>query len=222
MKKNNNYIVSSIFFVAIEKPFKLSLTISARLNAVEVSWYNLRLPSDGYILLTNEDPQPPFKQFKQTDIEQSSPEIYTNEDNSTHKYYADNDKSIWTYGPTNKKALYFTKPSEANGWITTNVIFDNKLIENMSATTKCYGYWAIYVDSSLKPVISTCMSAYATWMSDYKDVIKRFKFRDLFILGSHDSGSYRINFNANKNDTLVTKYALTQVSITFTSITNSH
>lgn len=194
-------------FSAIEKPFKLSLTISAKLNAIEVSWYNLRTPNNGYILLTDEEPQPPFKKYHQTDIGQ-----YTNEDNSTYKYYADNDKTTWTYGKNNKRALYFTKPIETNGWSTTNTIFDNKLVDNLSATTKCYGYWAVYVDSSFNPVVSNCVRAYATWMNDYKDVIKRFKFRDLFILGSHDSGSYRINFNSNRNETLVTKYALTQVS----------
>lgn len=64
----------------------------------------------------------------------------------------------------------------------------------------------------MNPIISTCVRAYPTWMNDSKDFIKRFKFRDLFIMGSHDSGSYRANFNSNKNDTRVTKYALTQVS----------
>lgn len=205
-------------FSAIEKPFKLSITISARLNAIEISWYNLKTPNDGYILLTNEEPRPPFKKHQTADIVQSQPDIYTNNDNSTRKYSADNDITTWTYGKNNKLALYFIKPTESNGWSTTTVVFDNKLVENVSAATKCYGYWAIYVDRSNNPVVSTCMRAYATWMNDYKDMIKRFKFRDLFILGSHDSGSYRTNFNTNKNETLVTKYSLTQVSSTHISI----
>lgn len=189
------------------------MTISARLNALEVSWYNLRSPNDGFILLTDEEPQIPFKKYQLTDIEQPPHQIYTNEGNSTHKYYADDDSKItWTYGKSNKQALYFMKPSETNGWITTNIIFDNKHLESIGASTKCYGYWAVYVDSSLHPVFTTCVRAYATWMNDHKDILKRFKFRDLFILGSHDSGSYRANFNTTKNETLVTKYALTQVS----------
>lgn len=206
----------------------MSLTISARISAIEVSWYNLKTPSDGYILLTDEEPRPPFrKQQQQTDIRQPSPEIYTNEDNSTYKYYADNndnnnEKITWTYGPGNKRALYFTQPNVSNGWITTNIIFNNRLVENVSASTKCYGYWAIYVDKSMNPIISTCIRAYATWMNDSKDFIKRFKFRDLFILGSHDSGSYRANFNSNKNDTLVTKYALTQVCLLCIAINLAH
>lgn len=197
----------------------MSLTISARQNAIEVSWYNLRTPNDGFILLTDEEPRPPFKRHQQTDIGQPPPrQIYSNEDNSTYKYYANNNNNnhneniiAWTYGSGNKRALYFTEPNESTGWITTNIIFNNRLLENVNASTKCYGYWAVYVDKSLNPIISTCIRAYATWMNDNKDIIKRFKFRELFILGSHDSGSFRTNFKSNKNDTIVTKYTLTQV-----------
>lgn len=200
----------------------MSLTISARLNALEISWFNLKAPNDGYILLTDEEPQIPYKKQQLTDIEQASHEIYTNEDyNSTNKYYVNDEKIKWTYGRNNKQALYFIKPTEANGWMTTGTIFDNKHLEKLNASTKCYGYWAVYVDNSLNPVFTTCIRAYATWMNDNKDLVKRFKFRDLFILGSHDSGSYRSNFNSTKNETLVTKYSLTQVSadlfITFLS-----
>lgn len=209
-------VVVVVTGIAIEKPFKLSLTISARLNAIEVSWYNLKTPNDGYILLTNEEPHAPFRkqQQQQTDIEQQ-PHIHSNEDNSTHKNYTSDENIItrWTYSRANKQPLYIIKPDEANGWITTNIIFDNKYyLETLNANTKCYGYWAVYVDSTLNPVFTTCIRAYGTWMNDNKDLIKRFKFRDLFILGSHDSGSYRANFNSSRNETLVTKYALTQVS----------
>lgn len=207
--------VLSFFFlhlIVIEKPFKVSLTISAKLNALEVSWYNLKTPNDGFILLTDEEPQRPFRKQVVTDVGQQSHQIYTNEDNSTYKYYAEPENIRWTYGKSNKQALYQTKPTETNGWITTNVIFDNKHLEHLSATTKCYGYWAVYIDNMANPVFVTCVRAYATWMNDNKDLIKRFKFRDLFILGSHDSGSFRTNFNSSRNETLVTKYALTQVS----------
>lgn len=202
----------------------MSLTISARLNAIEVSWCNLRTPNDGFILITDDEPRPPFKRHQRTDIGQPPPpppQIYTNEDNSTYKYYANNDNNnnnenvaTWTYGTSNKQALYFTEPNESNGWITTDIVFTNRLLDSVNASTKCYGYWAIYVDrQSLMPILSTCIRAYPTWMNDNKDIIKRFKFRELFVLGSHDSGSFRTNFNSNRNDTLVTKYTLTQVCL---------
>lgn len=193
------------------------MTLSAKLNAVEISWYNLRTPNDGYILLTDEEPLAPFRKQKLTDMEQLPHKIYTNEDNSTHKYYVTNENFKWTYGRANKHALHIIKPNETNGWITTNIIFNNKYLENLSATTKCYRYWAVYVDNSLNPVFTTCIRTYATWMNDNKDLIKRFKFRDLFILGTHDSGSYRANFNSSQNETHVTKYALTQVSSDYNS-----
>lgn len=194
----------------------MSLTISARISAIEVSWCNLKTPNDGYILLTDEEPRPPFRKHQQqTDIGQSPPTQSThangNSNNSTNNDNGDSEQITWTYGLGNKRALYFTQPNDANGWITTNIIFNNRLLENVGTSTKCYGYWAVYVDKSMNVIISTCIRAYPTWMNDSKDFIKRFKLRDLFLLGSHDSGSYRANFNTNKNDTLVTKYSLTQV-----------
>ena len=210
----SHFFCCSLCHTAIEKPFKLSLTISAKLSAIEVSWYNLRTPNNGYIILTDEEPQPPYRKQRPTDIGQQSHEIYTNEDNSTHKYYVnnENDDIRWTFGRANKPALYNIKADEPNGWITTNILFDNKHLERLKASTRCYGYWATYLDNLSNPVITTCIRAYATWMNDHKDLVKRFKFRDLFVLGSHDSGSYRANFDSSRNETLVTKYALTQVS----------
>lgn len=196
----------------MEKPFKVSLTISAKLNALEISWYNLKSPNTGYILLTDEEPSGPYRKQDVLSNEQTSDEIYTNEDNSTSKYYSSSEKIRWTYSDNNKNALYWLQPSETNGWITTNVIFDNNLLQKLNANTTCYGYWAVYIDNLLNPIHSTCIRAYATWMNDNREIIKKFKFRDLFILGSHDSGSFRSNFNSTRNETLVTKYALTQVT----------
>jgi len=45
-----------------------------------------------------------------------------------------------------------------------------------------------------------------------KHIIGNQKFRDLFIPGTHDSASYRDNFDL-KSETIVTKYSLTQVSL---------
>lgn len=161
-------------------------------------------------MLTNEEPEGPYIKHKLSDIEQLPHEIYTNEDNSTSKYYANTEKITWTYKDS-KKALYWIQPDDTNGWITTNVIFNNSLLQDLNLNTTCYGFWAVYLDNSMNSVLSTCVRTYATWMNDNKNTIKKFKFRDLFILGSHDSGSFRSNFNTTKNETLVTKYALTQV-----------
>lgn len=208
------FYLTVLSFTAHETPFKLSLTISAKLSAIEIAWFNLRTPNGGYILLTDEEPRIPYQKYQLTEIEQPPHDVY-NEDNSTTKFYASTENLAWTYGRNNKSVLHWLQPTETNGWSTTNVIFDNKLLTRINASTNCYGYWAVYIDKSLKPITSTCIRTYATWMNDHKDIIKRFKFRDLLILGSHDSGSYRANFNSTKNETLVTKYALTQVVFGF-------
>lgn len=119
--------------------------------------------------------------------------------------------TIWTYGPDNRTAQYWLEPTEKSGWITTNIPFDMEMSKNISIHTKCYGYWAVYLDAYGDAKTSACISAYPTWMNDMKSHIGRFKFRDLFIAGTHDSGSYRERFDPTRNETLVTKYALTQV-----------
>lgn len=45
-----------------------------------------------------------------------------------------------------------------------------------------------------------------------REHIKGFRFCNLFIVGSHDSGSFRTNFNPHGHDSIVTKYSLTQVN----------
>lgn len=119
--------------------------------------------------------------------------------------------TIWTYGPHNKTAQYWIEPTDKNGWVTTNIPFDIEMAKNVSIHTKCYGYWAVYLNVYGDVKASACISAYPTWMNDMKSHIGRFKFRDLFIAGTHDSGSYRERFDPKRNETLVTKYALTQV-----------
>lgn len=201
---------------AVERAFKISLTISAKLNALEVAWFNLETPNTGHILLTDEEPQPPYYQEHAAPIAEtpssSSFASSSNEDFISRKYNRYANSAYWTFGKNRTKALYSLRPNETSGWITTNVIFDNSLLSTLKPDTKCYGYWATYIDTYRNAIATTCIRAYATWMNDNKEVIKRFRFRDLFILGTHDSASYRLNFNSTKNETLVTKYSLTQVN----------
>lgn len=124
------------------------------------------------------------------------------------------EKTVWTFGPDNREVLYSVQPTEDEGWLTTDIHFDTNLLSQINSQTKCYGYWAVYLNEDGEIVATACIRTYATWMNDMKDHIKSFKFRDLFIIGSHDSGSFRSNFNPRHNETLVTKYSLTQVSNT--------
>ena len=46
-------------------------------------------------------------------------------------------------------------------------------------------------------------------MNEIRDVIKNYRFRSLFIPGTHDSASFRYNFKPSM-ETIVSKYTLTQ------------
>lgn len=116
----------------------------------------------------------------------------------------------WTYGENNRRPLYFTRVTESSGWITTDIIFNNHLLDKINVGTKCYGYWAVFVDNA-NIKFKTCISAYATWMNDHKEALERFKIRELFILGTHNSGAYRL---ANViESSLFSSVVLTQVSV---------
>lgn len=130
----------------------------------------------------------------------------------------------WIYGPDNNSALYWTTVNSENGWITTNIPFDMNLSRNLSIHTKCYGYWAVYLNvaahrQSIEAPVTvegkTCISAHATWMTDNRTHYGKFQFHDLFLVGTHDSGSYRENFDPLQNETLVTKYSITQVMFVY-------
>lgn len=71
----------------------------------------------------------------------------------------------------------------------------------------CYRYWHhLLVDGVVKK--SGCMRTRAFWMDEIG--IDDRKIRQLFIPGTHDSASYRYNFDPLSQETYVTRYALTQ------------
>ncbi|XP_053958446.1 PI-PLC X domain-containing protein 1 [Anastrepha ludens] len=102
------------------------------------------------------------------------------------------------------------QPGAASQWFTTGVPFDYTMSRNVTAKTDCYGYWASYVNGIGVILGSTCLRAYPRWMREMHTVVGGMRLRDLFIPGTHDSGSYRPNFDPLLRETLVTKYALTQ------------
>lgn len=225
------------FLILDEQLLRISLTVSSRLRNLEISWYNLQLPAQhGTILVTSEEPQLDG-QFKE--IEQSTQAIRNDDEKYYVKSGAvsevvsvagsgdftidelDEDKTvirpsrllsskIWTYN--DKPIRYWLRPTERTGWHTTTVLFDYTLFQNITKETKCYGFWATYVAESGAILAKTCIRAYPTWMNDMRSHIGKFKFNDLFLVGTHDSGSFKEGFNPKSNETLVTKYSITQVS----------
>lgn len=103
-------------------------------------------------------------------------------------------------------------PSNTDDWVTTDVHYDYRQFrDQIDVNTSCYGYWVYYRHTHNGTVwASSCLRVYPRWMNEIRDHIKDYRFRDIFIPGSHDSASYRRNFDPLKNETLVTKYTLTQ------------
>lgn len=126
------------------------------------------------------------------------------------------DANVWLYD--GRPIVYALRPeneddNQKSGWTTLPIAFNYKEHrQNVTVATKCYGYWATFMTDSGTVTATTCIRAYPTWMNDMRDHIGHFKMRDLFLVGSHDSGSYRGDqFDPHKNETLVTKYSITQV-----------
>lgn len=204
---------------------------------LEISWCNA-LDYDGVILITKHDPID-LKQFKQTLATEDDHQYYvplvtetqceivngtttkkcteivvpqdTNAESSgeTEQHQHLRSQTIWTYD--DEPVVYWLQPHEPNGWKTTNVPFKFDHSKNITIHTRCYGYWATYLAmNGTVALAKTCISAHPTWMNDMRAHIGSFKFHELFVVGTHDSGSYRLNFDPKRNETLVSKYSITQ------------
>lgn len=184
----------------------ISLTISARLRQLEISWYNVVDYADATILLTDIELAPNELIFvrNQTVLDDNN------------KYYIDNSNQDLQTSPlfattNNVPILFALSLNQSTGWQTTSVPFNYELSRNVTTNTTCYGYWATLVGSKGQRIQQTCIRAYPRWMNDYRSQIDGMRIRDLFLVGSHDSGSYRLKFDPQRNETRVSKYTLTQV-----------
>ncbi|XP_034099796.2 PI-PLC X domain-containing protein 3-like, partial [Drosophila albomicans] len=182
---------------------KLWLTISARKRLLEVSWKNAPLREGDIILLTAEDPL----SFEQRANHSSSDDGYTT---SPSTVSSSESTLLWVAngGATGIKG--HIKPRKKAQWFTTGVTFNYTLSRNATTQSSCYGYWASYIDATGRILAKTCVRAYPRWMTEMRDKLGELRLRDLFIPGTHDSGSYRPNFDPLKNESIVTKYTLTQ------------
>lgn len=73
----------------------------------------------------------------------------------------------------------------------------------------CYEYWWSRVVEGVI-VSSGCFHTNAFWMNEMRKQIESTKIRQLFLPGTHDSASYKYNFDPNRMETLVSRYTLCQ------------
>lgn len=210
------------------------LTISAQKRYLEVSWKNAPANEDDRIMLTTEEPvsfrklkyvpteQPPMTKFNVDEISTTPKQVDWQEEGSGADYiestttttespYKAKDIHYWISNDGSNPIVAALVPSAPSLWFTTGLPFDYALSRNVTYETTSYGYWASYVSGKDGSILAkTSLRAYPKWMNDMRSVVGNLRFRDLFIPGSHDSGSYRVNFDPLAKETIVTKYTLTQ------------
>lgn len=197
-----------------DSKLELYLTISARQRFVEISWNNAPHAPGDIILLTN---TPPYSFERRDGRERSLAPLgvvpYGMFEPSTEGP-ADFDpihKHQWIVNNGNAEVLSQVTPTQRKQWFQTMIPFDyTELSYNVTKETRCYAFWASYLDSEGNIIKTQCLKAEPTWMNEMRSKIGDFRMRDLFIPGTHDSGSYIPNFKPGKLETIVTKYALTQ------------
>ncbi|XP_043864903.1 PI-PLC X domain-containing protein 1 [Drosophila mojavensis] len=219
------------------RQLKLWLTISARKRFVEISWKNAPARDGDQVLLTIQDPHTfelqsvptgtplaGFAKSRNSDSESESEESSGSGTDQVafvpiHGYTTPGTvakadvipmRQQWGSNGGNNQIVAAIKPSQSAQWFTTGVPFDYALSRNVTTHSDCYGYWASYIDDHGRILAKTCIRAHPRWMTNWHSGLGDLRLRDLFIPGTHDSGSYRPNFDPLLRESLVTKYALTQ------------
>uniref|UniRef100_A0A182IVA7 Phosphatidylinositol-specific phospholipase C X domain-containing protein n=1 Tax=Anopheles atroparvus TaxID=41427 RepID=A0A182IVA7_ANOAO len=122
----------------------------------------------------------------------------------------------WVYdyrdesGYRKKEVLFSLQPVYTNGWTKTGIKFNFNLMNEVTTTTGCYGYYAYFVRPNGTVLAAHCLRLFPTWMNDLRSHLGAFRMRELFLPGTHDSASYKRNFDPQHQETIITKYALTQ------------
>lgn len=204
---------------------KLWLTISARRRFLEVSWKNAPAQSGDFVLLTKQDPTsfeklllPPgtplasFNNEEASGFGEASVDYVPIHGVTSKPDTRNSGQRFWSANGGTIQIVAAIQPSEgiSSQWFTTGVPFDYALSQNVTVETACYGFWASYIDEEGRILAKTCLRAYPRWMNELKSLIGEMRLRDLFLPGTHDSGSYRPDFDPLLKESLVTKYALCQ------------
>lgn len=105
--------------------------------------------------------------------------------------------------------LYDLMPNTTDGQQETYLKHNFASHRRLDFDTGCYKYWwSMVVDGVI--VDSGCLRTNAFWMEELHQRLANAKVRQLFLPGTHDSASYKYNFDPNRMETLVSRYTLTQ------------
>jgi hypothetical protein len=161
------------------------ISISPKNHQVEVSWFNvdLNVTNEPSILVTNGP------------ITKASTEDFL----GALRWKLDDGVEL----------LFDTLVNASSGNQQTHLKFNFASHRRMDFHTGCYAYW-YHLVSDGEILKSSCMRTNAFWMDEMRDQLEPKKFRQLFIPGTHDSASFKYNFDPTRMETLVTRYTLTQ------------
>ncbi|XP_044581334.1 PI-PLC X domain-containing protein 1-like [Cotesia glomerata] len=110
-------------------------------------------------------------------------------------YYNSEDELLFTY-----------QPAEMSGYVKTGVS-PSKEYYSMDSTyvEQCTGYiGAWFRNDTLRK--SSCLSTHPDWMNKHQDILMNMTLRELFIPGTHSSGSY----SEELPPTIIQRYTITQ------------
>ncbi|KAH0553676.1 hypothetical protein KQX54_003394 [Cotesia glomerata] len=105
------------------------------------------------------------------------------------------------------KDLFFAYfPTNSNGFVKTGIapVDARYSIESMYID-QCTGYHVAWL-RNFKKLMLTCLSSHANWMHDNRKIIENMTLAQLFIPGTHNSGSYRYE----SPPTILDRYTVTQ------------
>jgi hypothetical protein len=107
------------------------------------------------------------------------------------------------------KPLYVVKPQGSSGWVETESHETPSSSHDLGYSKKCLGFWAAYISGD-SILASSCLQTEPTWMNDMVGELFPLLLRQIFLPGTHDTGSYE-EYNSSTEDSLITKYTITQV-----------
>lgn len=106
---------------------------------------------------------------------------------------------------------------EVDGWWDTGVTAADPLDTPPSYQKTCLGRWAAYISGDNTTVRGlSCLGTEPRWMEEMQDILSSMSLTQIFLPGTHDSGSYK-KFNATtatrkhgRAENIVDKYSVTQ------------
>nr|ATU82508.1 venom phospholipase C [Lethocerus distinctifemur] len=111
--------------------------------------------------------------------------------------------------PDTFRPLFWAYITEPKGWLSTG-IQENRTMPEPSFKPNCTPYWAAYWrKNGTKPVAKYCLGTNPRWMENSRDTIKHLSIDDMFLPGTHDSGSFHLSYGPYKPNRY-NKYVYTQ------------